>query len=179
MFDDEEIIEKVLNIYGNDEEIDHKLKEYFSKNLTAFFRKTSAYLKQEPANIKEIIELIKLIIQIDGGISLQSLNELEIRSFVEHFSEQLSNPDEEVRASSMELLFFLDLETALIFSDTMLEDSVSWNRMRLLDIIQYGDHPKIIDIIKQLAADADEMVRENAQAILNDRGISNLQLKDQ
>lgn len=178
-FKDHEIVTKVLSIYGNDEEIDQKLNEYFSQDLTTFFKKTSEYLKQSPQNIREIIILIKEMIQVDGGISLQSLTELEIRSYVEQFTTQLNNPDEEVRGSVMELLFFLDVETALMFSDIMLEDSVSWNRMRLLDIIQHGDHPKIIELLKALAADGDEMVRENAQAILNERGISNLELKDQ
>ena len=179
MFDDEEIAEKVLSIYGNDEEIDQRLKEYFSNKLITFFKKTSAYLKEQSKNTKEIIALIKEMIQIDGGQSIQSLNELEARSFVEHFTNQLSNPDEEVRASSMELLFFLDIETALMFSDTMLEDSVSWNRMKLIDIIQYGDDPRIIEILKAMTNDSDEMVKENAQAILNERGINNLQMRDQ
>ena len=179
LFNSEEILEKVLNIYGNTEEIDQKLLEYFANNLLTFFKKTSEYLKQSPSNIKNIIALIKEMIQVDGGISLQSLTEFEIRSFIDEFTKQLSNPDEEVRASSMELLFFLDMETALMFSDMMIEDSVTWNRMRLLDIIQYGDHPRILEIIKILASDKDEMVKENAQAILNERGISNLQLKDQ
>ena len=37
----------------------------------------------------------------------------------------------------MELLFFFDLETALLFSDTMLDDAVTYNKLKLLDIIQY------------------------------------------
>lgn len=179
LFNDDEILEQVLSIFGNDEEIDQKLQEYFSNNLVTFFKKTVVYLKLQPQNTKEIISLIKAMIQIDSGLSLESLTELELRSFVEQFTNLLSNPDEEVRASSMELLFFLDLETALMFSDSMLEDSNSWNRMKLLDIIQYGEHPKIIELIKKLACDTDEMVKQNAQSVLNERGISNLQLKDQ
>lgn len=179
LFSSEDVLEKVLSIYGNDSEIDNKLAEFFSQNLVSFFKKTSEYLKQNPSNIKEIISLIKEMIQIDGGVTFQSITEFEIRAFVEQFTNQLTNPDEEVRASSMELLFFLDLETALIFCDSMLEDPCTWNRMRLLDIIQYGDHPKILETLKVLATDKDEMVKENAQAILNERGISNLQLKDQ
>ena len=66
-----------------------------------------------------------------------------------------------------------------MFSDIMLEDSISWNRLRLLEIVQNGDDPRIIEIIKTLASDNDEMIRENAQSVLNERGISNLQLKDQ
>ena len=79
----------------------------------------------------------------------------------------------------MELLFYLDMETAFMFSDIMLEDSISWNRLRLLEIVQNGDDPRIIEIIKTLASDNDEMIRENAQSVLTERGISNLQLKDQ
>jgi HEAT repeat protein len=119
------------------------------------------------------------MIQLDGGDSLQSLNELELRSLEEQLTVQLTNSDEEVRATSMELLFFLDAETALMFSDSMLEDTVSWNRLKLLEIIKNGEHPQITEILKKLAKDNDEMVRENAQLILNERGISNLQLEDQ
>ncbi len=78
----------------------------------------------------------------------------------------------------MELLFFFDAETAFVFSDTMLEDSNSWNRMKLLEIVQNGDDERIIEIIKTLSKDKDEIVKENAQNILNERGISNLELKD-
>ena len=179
LFESDEILEKVLSIFGNSEEIDQKLSEYFSNNLLTFFKKTSEYLKQNPPNSKQIIELIKEMIQVDSGQSLENLTAFEIRAYIDQFTKQLASPDEEVRASAMELLFFLDMETALMFSDAMIVDSVTWNRMRLLDIIQYGDHPKIFEIIKILASDKDEMVKKNAQAILNERGISNLQLKDQ
>jgi HEAT repeat protein len=178
-FNDESLLEKVLNIYGIDEEIDQKLNEYFANNKIPFFRKISQYLKQKPHNINQITKLIVEMIQLDGGDSLQSLNELELRSLEEQLTVQLTNSDEEVRATSMELLFFLDAETALMFSDSMLEDTVSWNRLKLLEIIKNGEHPQITEILKKLAKDNDEMVRENAQLILNERGISNLQLEDQ
>ncbi|PID62492.1 MAG: hypothetical protein CR986_01625 [Ignavibacteriae bacterium] len=178
LFDDEELFEKVLTVYGNDDEIDNKLKEYFASNLVTFLKKCSKYLINEPKNIKETLNLLKEMIQIDGGISLQALDQMELRAFVEQFTVQLNNPDEEVRAMAMELLFFLDIETAIMFSDVMLEDTVSWNRLRLLDIIQFSDQPEIVEIIKKLTEDDDELVKENAQSILNERGISNLELKD-
>ena len=179
LFKDDELLEKVFGIYGNDEIIDEKLKDYFAQNLLLFFKKVSVYLKQHPANLKSILQLIVEMVQIDGGECLTKVNELEFRSFIEQFSEHLTNSDEEVRAIALELLYFLDAETALMFSDTMLEDTVSWNRLRLLEIIQNGDNPKIIDIIKVLAYDENEMIRENAINVLNERGISNLVLRDQ
>ncbi|MBI1932587.1 MAG: HEAT repeat domain-containing protein [Ignavibacteriales bacterium] len=178
LFEGENIVEHLFSIFGNDEEIDNKLREYFSNNLKTFFKKAIPYLKENPRNLKSFIGLIKEMIQYDGGLSMQALNDLEMRNYVEIFSNLLTHPDEEIRASSMELLFFLDSETAFVFSDTMLEDTVSWNRIRLLEIIQYGDDTRIIEIIKKLSEDNDEMVRENAQNILSERGISNFQLKD-
>ncbi len=178
MFDGENIVEHLFSLYGNNEEIDNKLKEYFGNYMELFFKKFINYIKKDVQNIKAMTVLIKEMIQIDGGMSLQTLTDLELRNYVEVFSNLLTHPDEEVRSSSMELLFFLDSETALIFSDTMLEDTVSWNRMQLLEIIQHGENEKIIEIIKKLAKDSDEMVRESAQNVLTERGISNLQLKD-
>lgn len=178
LFHDKDILAKVLEIYGKDEEIDFRLKDYFTQQLKEFFKCVAEYLKKNPPNVKNLVDLIKEMIQVDGGMSLNSLTEFELRSYVEYFTTQLTNPDEEIRAGIMELLFYMDMETALMFSDAMIDDPIHWNRLRLLDIIQFSDHPKIIDIIKILAQDEDEMVRETAQSILNDRGISNLQLKD-
>lgn len=172
------VIEKVIQIYGKDEEIDQYLKEYFANNLEQFFKKICESIKISD-NKKVLLQLIKEMIQIDRGENLQKLSELEVRTYVEEFTSQLTNPDEETRATAMELLFFFDVETALMFSDIMIEDTVSWNRLRLLEIIQYGDHPKIIELIKHLTSDDDEMVKEHAQNILLERGISNLELKDQ
>jgi len=177
LFAAEEMIEHVLNIYGKDEEVDQKLRVYFQANSQVFLRKISEYFSTNPTNVKLYLELIKELIQLDGGESVQALDDIEFRKFIEAFSILLSNSDEEVRGCSIELLFYLDAETAFIFSDTMLEDSNSWNRMKLLEIIQNGDDPRIVEIIKILAKDSDETVRENAQSNLNERGISNLELK--
>ncbi len=177
LFDGKDIVEHLFSIYGNDEEIDEKLNEYFSKNLETFFTRIVIYFKQDPQNKKPIVTLIKNMIQFDGGESLQLLSELEFRSFVEFFTTLLNNPDEELRGSSMELLFFLDSETAIIFCDTMLEDPVSWNRIKLLEIVQHSEDPRIIEIIKILGKDKDEMVKEYAQNILIERGLSDLQIE--
>jgi HEAT repeat protein len=179
LFDGEEIIEYVFSIYGKDESIDQELKQYFQKNSVVFFKKIILYIKTVPQNLKLCVELIKELIQFDEGESLHQLSDLELRGFVEEFTVLLSNPDEEVRNLAIELLFYLDAETALLFGDTMLEDQNSWNRLKLLEIIQYGDDPRIIELIKELAKDKDEVVRENAQNILNERGLTNLELKEQ
>lgn len=105
-FNDDEVLNQVLQLYGNEEEIDYKLKEYFAANNNMFFKKTSSYIKQPINNSKAIINLIKEMIQYDGGLSLQSLSELELRSYVEYLTSQLNHPDEEVRSTVMELVFF-------------------------------------------------------------------------
>ena len=178
LFPGEDMIEHIFSIYGNEEEIDQKLRVYFQANSVVFFQKIGNYINSGPSNLNLYLELIKELIQLDEGASLQLLSEIEFRKIIEAFTVLLSNPDEEVRSSVMELLFYLDPETAFVFTDTMLEDSSSWNRMKLFEIIQSGDDPRIVEIIKVLAKDKDEVVRENAQNNLNERGISNLELKD-
>jgi HEAT repeat protein len=178
MFNDQEVFEKVLTIYGNDILIDQKLQDYFSKNIKMFFKVTSKYINEEMSNTKPLLEVLKELLGSCSGESLQGLDEFELRSYVVWLTENLTHSDEEVRSNSMEILFYIDLEAALMFSDVMMEDSVVWNRLKLLDIIQYCEHPKITEIIQTMANDREEMVRENAQTILNERGISILKLRD-
>ena len=78
----------------------------------------------------------------------------------------------------MELLFYLDYDTALSSINTMLDDPVVWNRARLLEILQYSDDPRIIEIIIEMTNDQDEMIVEIAKEILSSKGINNYSLKD-
>ena len=179
LFKDEEVFEKVLSIYGNDIVVDKKLNEYFSENLQVLFKALARYIKQEINNTKQILELFKEMVSLDNGENLQLLNDFELGLYVEFLTENITNSDEEARSNSMELLFFIDLEVAFMFCDTMVEDPISWNRLKLLDIIQFGEHPKINEILQKMVNDNDEMVRENAKVIMNERGLINLKLREE
>ncbi|MBI9073619.1 MAG: HEAT repeat domain-containing protein [Melioribacteraceae bacterium] len=170
-FEDKEIVETCLNLYGKDEEIDYNIKSRFFDNPAFSFPKIADYLKQKPQHIKELLELVSEIIQRDGGQCLGELNDMDFRNLGDAFSISLDDPDEEVRRYSIELLFFINPETALVFLDTMLGDDNYWNRLRVLEILENFEDERANNAIKKLAEDQEEMVREKAQELVSQRNL--------
>jgi len=175
-FNDKEILETAIKVYGEDEEIDYHLKPKFFEHPAQVFPRLTAYLKQSPQNAKQLIELIKELISHDQQ-SLESLNGVDMRNLCDVFTENLDNPDEEIRRSVIELLFFCNYETAVLFLDTMISDDNFWNRLRLLEILEQVEDERTLNAVKKLSQDPEEMVKEKAVWILNQRGINNLEFK--
>lgn len=169
VFEDKDIIIACLKIFGTDEEIDHNIKSEFFNNPLFLYPKLTDYLKESPKNLNALFELLKEMIMNDGGESIQQVSELDLRNLCDVLTTSLDNADEEVRRSAIELLFFLSLDTALMFVDTMIADDNYWNRIRLVEIFENIDDERAHDGLKKLAEDAEEMVRERAQEILDQR----------
>ncbi len=173
VFEDKEVIEASLSIYGLDAEIDENVKTKFFENPLYLYPKLTDYLNTDPKNLKELLELIKEIIQNDGAESLQSLSALDMQNLSDVFAENLTHPDEEVRRSCIELLFFTALDKALLFTDTMIEDDDMWNRMRLLEILETINDERSFEAIRELTKDSEEMIAERAEYFLNQLDIQN------
>lgn len=171
-FNDNDILSACLKIYGKDQEIDENVKSKFFENPVMFYSKAAALLKNSVENSKAILDLMKELIENDGGESLGKISPLELRNLSDSFTTCLENTDEEVRRSSIELLFFLDPETGVLFLDTMLSDDNYWNRIRLVEILENFDDERITEAIKKLAQDPEEMVAERALMALNQKGIT-------
>ncbi len=172
IFEDKDIIAASLKILGEDSEIDENIKQRFFENPKFLYPRITEYLAQNPDNLKTIIELVMEIIQNDGGESFYALSEFDKRQFSNVLTENLEYPDEEVRRAAIELLFFSDLDVALMFLDTMIEDDDVWNRLRVLEIIEAMDDPRVKEAIQKLANDSDEMVTERANEILSNFNIT-------
>jgi len=166
-FDDKDIICACLKLYGVDFEIDEILRDKFFQFPVVTLKHVHELLNQKPANLKNIVGLIKELFEIYNPSGDEFLSEIELRNLSDSFSRCLENPDEEVRMLSFELLFSFDTETALLFSDSMTEDSSVWNRLHLLDLLEGIQHPKAEELIKVLCSDPDEMVSEKANEILS------------
>lgn len=175
-FNDKDILETALKVYGEDEEIDYHLKPKFFEKPVLVFKKISSCINEGSGNIKQLFELIKEIISYDQQ-SLESLSGVELRNLCDLFTDNLDSPDEEVRRSAIELLFFCNYETAVLFLDTIINDDNFWNRLRLLEILEQVDDERTIDTLKKLSEDPEEMVKEKAVWILSQRGINNLEFK--
>ncbi|MBU2492284.1 MAG: HEAT repeat domain-containing protein [Bacteroidetes bacterium] len=175
-FSDKDIIETALKVYGQDEEIDYFLKPKFFENPALVFPKITECLRESSVNTKQLFDLIKELISSDQQ-SLEELSSVNMRNLCDVFTDNLDNPDEEVRRSSIELLFFCNYETAILFLDTIINDDNFWNRLRLLEILEQVEDERIIETLKKLSDDPEEMVKEKAVWLLNQRGINNLEIK--
>ena len=172
VFEDKDIIEASLKVFGEDQEIDENIKQRFFENPKFLYPRITEYLAQAPDNLKIIIELVMEIIQNDGGESFYTLSEFDKRKFSNILTENLEFPDEEVRRSAIELLFFADADVALMFLDTMIEDDDVWNRLRVLEIIESMDDPRVKEAVQKLTNDPDEMVSERANEVLSNFNIT-------
>lgn len=176
VFDDKDIMDALIYIYGEDYEIDENIKPAFFQYSNLIYPKLSFVIKKKPQNLKNLLWLIKDIIDFDSE-SINRLSEIDKRSLSDALTLCLDNPDEEIRKSSVELLFMTNLDCALVFIDTMIEDDNIWNRLKIVELIENIFSPKINEVLKKLADDAEEMVRERAVWTLAQRGITNLEKK--
>ena len=71
------------------------------------------------------------------------------------------------KISSLEILFTLDLETALMFVDSMVSDENMWNRIRLVELLEQYPIEAIEIPLQKLTKDEDEMVRDRAAFVYN------------
>lgn len=170
-FYDKDIIQACLMNYGMDEEIDYRIKEKFFENPVFLYPRLTEYLKDMPNNLSKLIVLLMEIISNDGGESIQQLSILDLRNMCDMLTNCLENADEEVRRSAIELLFYLDMDTALLFLDKMAEDDNYWNKLRLIEILENIEDERAIEGLKLLSEDQEEMVRERASEVLNQRNI--------
>lgn len=166
VFDDKEILLSCLKIYGEDFEIDEILREKFFLSPVVIFQHIPQLLNQKPDNLKNLVALVKELFEMYNGTGGKILSEIESRNLSDSFTRCLENPDEEIRMLSIELLFSFDVETALLFSDAILEDDNMWNRLRLLDFLEIVVHPRAEELITKLAEDPEEMVSDRANEIL-------------
>ncbi|MCX7875667.1 MAG: hypothetical protein N2321_05785 [Melioribacteraceae bacterium] len=167
-FDDKDILIASLSLYGEDPELDEMIKYKLFRNIEYVYREISKVISGKPKNIRQLLNLFiqSIAYVVENQISL-NITMVEIRAISQAVSGLLENPDEEVRKSSMEILFYLDPETALLFTDTMLTDENVWNRLRLVELIENLPNESVMNILEKLCQDEDEMVRDRAQFIYN------------
>lgn len=179
VFDDKDILDALLRIYGEDMETDENIKPAFFQYSNLIYPKVAGIIKQSPKNLKHVLWLVKEIVEFDGGVSINNLSQLDRRNLCDSFTMCLDNPDEEVRKTSIELLFLTSLETAFVFIDTMIEDDNMWNRLKILELIENIYQPKVNEILKKMLNDPEEMIKERVEWLLSQRGISDLEINKQ
>jgi HEAT repeat protein len=169
VFDDKETIQTCLKIYGEDPELDETIKPKFFENPQLIYPFIAEILKNVPRNVQGLLSLLKEILEYESMMGSISISGIDLRDFTDSFVKCLESPDEEVRKLSIELLFGLNINTAILFLDQMVQDDDIWNKLKILEYIENINHPNVEKALRILSSDEEQMVSERASAILSQR----------
>lgn len=166
-FDDKDILLTSLNLVGVDYELDEMIKSKLFRNSEYIYKEITKIISSSPKNLRQILNLfVQTVNYVNESQSPINISMMEIRGISQCVSGLLSHPDEEVRRASMEILFNLDPETAILFIDSMVTDENVWNRLRLVEYLEKTPGELIEQAIQKLANDEDEMVSDRAKFVL-------------
>jgi len=166
-FEGNDIMQACMNVFGEDYETDEIIKPRMSANIKEFFELFTIILKDECRNLKNLLEFSLELINETNYNFADFLSELQLRNLTDSLINCLNNPFEEVRRLSVELLFILDPDNALLFVDKMIEDNNLWNKLKLLEILSSIENPVAKIAIVRLAEDKEEMISERAKFCLS------------
>lgn len=169
VFDDKETIQTCLKIYGEDPELDETIKPKFFENPQLIYPFIAEILKNMPGNVQGLLALLKEILEYESMMGSISISSIDLRDFTDSFVKCLESPDEEVRKLSIELLFGLNINTAILFLDQMVQDDDIWNKLKILEYIENINHPNVDKALRVLSSDEEQMVSERASVILSQR----------
>ncbi len=170
-YNDLELIYEMLRHYGIDEEIDSIIFNKVSQNVYEVFSILPQILISNPSNTSQLLSLILQLIENNDEL-LSNLNKLTLHKLIDAVSRCLNHCEEMARLYSVELLFKLDIETAIILLNEEFLNANFWIKLRLIEIMETINHPMVNDFLVKLTEDENEMIRQKAIEILNIKNFS-------
>lgn len=169
-FDDKDILFTSLNLLGEDFELDEMIKTKLFGTSEYIFHEISRVINNQPKNLRHILSMFQQTLTYVTEYQIAvNIPMIEMRGITQSISGLLNHPDEEVRRASMEILFALDPETALMFSDSMVGDENMWNRIRLVELLEQYPFEAVEAALQKLTKDEDEMVSDRATFVYNSK----------
>ncbi|KAF0152312.1 MAG: hypothetical protein FD143_1234 [Ignavibacteria bacterium] len=167
-FEDKDVLFTSLTLLGEDYELDDMIKTKLFGNCEYVFLEIARVINSQPKNLRHILSMFQQAIAYVTEYQIQiNVPMLELRGLTQSISGLLNSADEEVRRASMEILFTLDPETALLFIDSMLNDENMWNRIRLVELLEQYPLEAVEAPLQKLSKDEDEMVCDRASFVYN------------
>jgi len=171
---DKEYLLAILSVFGIDLGLDEQIKTILYNEPLFVLKYTPELLAKNDKYSLGLLTLIKDVILSNAELFESEIDHTTFKNMLNAIAENLNNSDEEARRSAMELLFVLDMETGLLFLDTMLEDDNLWNKMRLIDILEEVFDERADDALRKLSGESESMISERATSILENRTVSNI-----
>jgi len=166
-FIDGEVFRTFLKIYGDDYLIDEEILSSLSRNVNLFISELIEYLNNTPKNLRSVLELFRQVLDMFGSEMLNEVEQISKHKLCEKLSVFLTNPDEEVRRMVMEYLFLINADIAMIFVDTMTSDTNVWNKLRLIELLEFVGNSDALHALELLSKDEEEMIQERATQVLS------------
>lgn len=175
VFNDKDILLASLKFLGEDYELDEIIRTKIYRNADFIFEELPKILSESEENVRQILNIVLSTLMFVGSQEESTnISLLHNKNVVHSVSEYLNHYDEEVRRASMEILFMLDPESALLFTDSMIKDENLWNRIRLVEILEGLNSPEAVKAIFQLSEDGEEMIKERALEVINSRNLKEI-----
>lgn len=172
VFNDKDILLASLKFLGEDYELDEIIRTKIYRNSDFIFEELPKILSDSGENVRQILNIVlSTLMFVSSQEGAVNISLLQKKNVVHSVSEYLNHYDEEIRRASMEILFMLDPESALLFSDSMIKDENIWNRIRLVEVLEGLNNPEAVKAILQLSEDGDEMIRDRALEVINNRNL--------
>lgn len=168
-YDDEKIIKGFVEIYGKSDYLDEMFREKFFTSPNASYSLIRERINQKADNTKNLLILYKDMTQRNEELGFENPSGMQQLEFLNTLSALIDNADEEVRMVAAELLFIINPKDALLFVDKLMGDDNVWNRIRLIELLNDANQPEAIELLKKLTKDSDDMVRERAELILEEK----------
>jgi HEAT repeat protein len=164
-FDDSEIISEALKHYGTDSEFDGVIYHKLLLNKELVLKHVNNLIKTDTPNLSSLLKLLDEFIQHEPKV-IKEIDKIQLHRLIDSISRCLKHTDEIVRLYAVELLFKLDIETAILFLDDEFLNENFWIKIRLTELLEDISHPAVYDFLEKLSEDENEMVSERAKEIL-------------
>ena len=170
-YNDQELIYEMLRHFGIDEEVDDIIFNKVQQNIGDMIEIMPNIILSNPANLAHLLFLLDKLLEVNPE-SFNEVNKFLMHKLIDAVSRCLTHTEEMVRLYSVELLFKLDIETALIMLDEEFLNANFWIKLRLIEILETINHKSVIDFLVKMTEDENEMIRQKAAEILNIKNFS-------
>lgn len=169
---DMDMLFETIQVMGIDPELDDKIKTNVFESAGIVLPKLIKLLKPSSPILKNVLNILEELVLIDQSKFTSYFSCLEMRNLADTLASCLAHPDEEIRRSAMELFFGADKENAMLFSDIMLDDPNTWNKLRLVELLESIKNEKSNESLKKLSNDNEVMIADRALFVLQSRNIA-------
>ncbi len=168
-YDNKEIIDAFVKIYGSNDELDEMFKQKFLDTHKISCNLVRGRINNNGNNTKQLLMLYQEMSSLGKELGLEPISDTKQMEFLNTLSTLIDNPDEEIRMVVAELLFDINAIDALLFADKIINDDNIWNRLKLIELLNDVNEPEALELLNKLTKDSEDMVRERAKTLLEEK----------